>query len=330
MSHEITIRKNGFAEMAYAGDTPWHGLGQKVVRGAPIEDWRVAAGLDYTFNETPAMYQFSTAQGLTARSKVPGKKVIFRSDTFAPMAVVGSDFKVVQPETVLEFFRDLTEKNGFNIETAGSLFGGKRIWALAHIGDDADIVPGDKIGGYLLLVTGTDGTKATEARYTTVRVVCNNTLSMACGEGKADFRVTHKQVFNPFDAKVQLGLAHDEFAAFRDNMKRLSDKQVSLARAERIAFDLLKPDTFDLATDKVDKVTNSRAFKSIITLFDGAGKGSNMDGVKGTAWGFVNAVTEYADYFSRATSSENRLNNAWFGAGDELKTKAVNLALATL
>lgn len=329
--HALTERKNGFVEMAYAGDTPWHGLGQQVIKGAPIEEWMVSAGMDWTIQESPVEFGY-VASGMKVRSKVPGKKVLYRSDTFAPLGTVGSEFKTVQPHEVLEFFRDLTDDAGFSIETAGTLFGGRRFWALAHIGDTVEIVPGDKVGGYLLLCTGADGTLATMGKFTTVRVVCNNTLSMACGED-GQHKMSHKSKFNPVAMKQKMGLVHEEFNAFRENMTRLSDKHVSAMRAERLAFDLLRPADFEALpagakTKAIDTVSTSRAYKGILAMFEGGGMGSNLDGVKNTAWGFVNAVTQYVDHEARATSSDNRLNSAWFGAGDDLKNRAVSLVSA--
>jgi phage/plasmid-like protein (TIGR03299 family) len=326
MSHELTIT-NGVAEMAYAGETPWHGLGQSVARGSSLETWAKAGGMQWQIESSPVQYQ-ANFKGLKTTIKMPDQKVLYRSDSLAALGVVGSKFNVVQPAQVLEFFRNLTEKQGFQIETVGTLFGGRRFWALAHIGEGCEIVPGDKIGGYLLLCTGADGTLATTARFTTVRVVCNNTLSMAQSEA-GGVRTTHRSVFDPTHTQARLGLAHEEFDAFKANMKRLADKNVSLARAERLAFDLLKPANIDVSNLKsIEKVSDSRAFRSVLALFEGGGQGSTLDGVTGTAWGFVNAVTEYVDHTSRATSVDNRLNSAWFGAGDALKTKAVDLALA--
>ena len=331
MAHELTERKNGLIEMAYAGETPWHGLGQKVQKGASIEEWQISAGMDWTIQESPVEFGY-VANGLKIRGKVADKKVLYRSDSFAPLGTVGSKFQVVQPHEVLEFFRDLTQNAGFSVETAGTLFGGSRFWALASIGEECEIVPNDKVGGYLLLCTGADGTMATEARFTTVRVVCNNTLSMA-RDAKGAFKVSHKTKFDSVQMKQRLGLAHDEFAQFKDNMRRLSGKTVSMARAERLAFDLLKPDNFDSMsmdekTKVLEKVSDNRTFKGILAMFDGGGQGAKIDGVRDTAWGFVNAVTEYVDHASRATSTDNRLNSAWFGAGDDLKSKAVQLATA--
>jgi hypothetical protein len=99
----------------------------------------------------------------------------------------------------------------------------------------------------------------------------------------------------------------------------MADKAVSLAKAETLVFDLLKPTA---KVVEVEKVTDSLAFKKIIALFGGQGMGAKMDGRKGTLWGLLNAATEYADHHARATSTDNRVASAWFGAGDALKTKA--------
>jgi len=321
MAHQLTERNNGFVEMAYLGETPWHGLGQKVQKGATIEEWMVSAGMDWTIQEAPVEFSYK-ANNMKVRGKVADKKVLYRSDTFAPLGTVGDGFKVVQPHDVLEFFRDLTQGAGFAVETAGTLFGGRRFWALANIGDDCEVVPGDKIGGYLLLCTGADGTLATMGKFTTVRVVCNNTLSMSLGES-GQHKVSHKTTFNPESMKSKLGLVHTEFNRFAENMKRLSDKQISAARAERLAFELLKPVDAEVNLETIDKISNSRAFKSILSMFDGGGQGSNITGVAGTGWGFLNAVTEYVDHEARATSIDNRLNSAWFGPGEDLKNKAL-------
>jgi phage/plasmid-like protein (TIGR03299 family) len=238
---------------------------------------------------------------------------------------------VVQPRQILETLAHEARVQGYELETAGTLFGGRRFWALASFeGDVADIVPGDKVQGYTLLVTATDGTLKTTGKKTTVRVVCNNTLSMAMGakDGVA-LAVSHRSTYSKDKMAAALGLIHDNsFATFTDKARRLADKQLSRDRAERIAFDLLKPAGIGDAVQDIEKVTDSLAFKRILSLFNGDAKGAALDGVKGTAWGFLNSVTEYCDYHMRSTTDDNRRNSAWFGAGDALKDKAAGMLVA--
>lgn len=327
MSHEITIRADQFAEFASTQSGSWHGLGQVLQRGATVDEWATAAGMDWRIQRAAVRYPTGRDQGADQWATMNDQHVLMRSDTKAPLAIVSDSFKVVQPRQILETLAHEARVQGYELETAGTLFGGRRFWALASFeGEAVDIVPGDTVRGYTLLVTATDGTLKTTGKKTTVRVVCNNTLSMAMGAGGNALAVSHRSVYNADKMAAALGLIHGtEFAEFTDKARRLADKQLSKERAERIAFDLLKPAGISDAVQDIEKVTDSRAFKKILALFGGEGKGANLDGVKGTAWGFLNSVTEFSDFHARATSDDNRTNSAWFGAGDALKNKAAAL-----
>jgi phage/plasmid-like protein (TIGR03299 family) len=92
---------------------------------------------------------------------------------------VSQRFQEVQPMEILHFYRDLTEQSGFELETAGVLKGGKKFWALARTGQSSALKGKDVSNGYILLATACDGTLATTAQFTSIRVVCNNTLAIA-------------------------------------------------------------------------------------------------------------------------------------------------------
>ncbi|WP_306553620.1 DUF932 domain-containing protein, partial [Acidovorax sp.] len=174
--------------MAYVGETPWHNLGQQLPAKQPIDVWAREAGMDWTIREAPVRYMATEpGTGISAASSVsalyaepmefPDQKVLYRSDTKAPLSVVSARYQVVQPKQVLEFYRDLTEVSGYELETAGVLKAGRKFWALARTGKSSALKGNDVVHGYLLLATSCDGTLATTATPTTVRVVCNNTLS---------------------------------------------------------------------------------------------------------------------------------------------------------
>lgn len=165
--------------MAYAGATPWHGLGNQLTQNQPIEVWQREAGMDWQILESPVHFKSEVAGHLGAIHSFPEQKVLFRSDTKAPLSVVSQRYHTVQPREVLEFYRDLTEVSGYELETAGVLKGGRKFWALARTGQGAALKGNDQVNGYLLLATSCDGTLATTVTPTTVRVVCNNTLTIA-------------------------------------------------------------------------------------------------------------------------------------------------------
>jgi hypothetical protein len=73
-----------------------------------------------------------------------------------------------------------------------------------------------------------------------------------------------------------------------------------------------------------EKVRETVGFKKVLSLFNGAGMGSQMDGVMGTRWGLLNAFTEYADHHVRARSDENRFVSSQWGVGADLKQRALS------
>ena len=329
MAHELTLNNN-VAEMAYVGETPWHGLGQKLQPGASIEKWLEAAGMQWTVRKTKIQY---FADRANTDLRVDDEAVMLvRSDNGRRLGIVSPSYNIVQPFEVLEFFRDLVETHGFTLETAGTMFGGRRYWALAKI-TEAMVSGWDKIGGYLLLTTSADGSFASEARETTVRVVCNNTLSMAVSQipGKHFVKINHRQAFDSERIKAQLQLGGEHFQAFAELASILSKAKITEATAEKFVTDLLRPVKADADEDEADEpARRSRGLSSILALFDGAGLGSNQIGARGTAWGLVNAVTEYVDHHATAKTTDHRLARAWWGGGSDLKIAAFDKALAEL
>jgi phage/plasmid-like protein (TIGR03299 family) len=316
MSHELTQRKNGFVEMAYVGDAPWHGLGQELIQGASIDEWKRQAGMDWLIKRSRVRY------GEGANQRIfNDMHVLFRSDTKDALGVVSDKYQPVQPPEILEFFRDIVQTQGFSLHTAGTMFGGRRFWALASIGEGANILNGaDKVNGYLLLSTSADGTLATTAKFTTVRVVCNNTLSMALSaKASGDVKISHRTKFNADSVKAELGIVRGAFGDFIGASKKLALATCNITEAKEFTASLL----VDSKTVTKADVEASTGFKTILSLFD-HGKGNHGE----TLWDLVNGVTEYVDHVQRAKSESHRMANSMFGRGDSLKTMAFERAIA--
>lgn len=242
------------------------------------------------------------------------------------LSVVSSRYQIVQPHEVLEFFRDLVGAGGFTINTAGALRGGRRIWALAEVGEKARVVGDDIIRGYLLLATSCDGGLATTARFTSVRVVCANTLAMAERDAKKHISIPHSTKFDPAAVKAAIGIATNSFEEFMVRARLLADKPVSVQTAEDFIAKLLT--RRGEAEAKYD-VRASRGFASVMDLFNGAGIGAEMDGSRGTAWGLVNAVTEYIDHRKQTTGiipDVDSVTQKRFDQGHEAESRARPLA----
>ncbi|MGG1946839.1 DUF932 domain-containing protein [Trinickia sp. NRRL B-1857] len=311
--------------MAYVGQEPWHGLGNKLTPKQPIEVWADRAGMNWTIESSEVRY-VTGSSGIGAIHAFPDQKVLYRSDTKSALSVVSARYQVVQPREILEFYRDLTEVGGFELETAGVLKEGRKFWALAKTGQSGLLKGKDKISGYLLLATACDGTLATTAQFTSVRVVCNNTLQIALGDSSSAVKVPHRSQFDAQAVKRQLGIAISSWDAFMARTKALSERKVSDAAADAFLRRVLTYSTANVA-DRDAIAVNERAIKAVGQLYAGRGKGADLASASGTAWGLLNAVTEYVDHHRRARSDDHRRDAAWFGQGATIKQKAWDEAL---
>lgn len=320
MAHLIDA-SNGRNNMAYVGDTPWHGLGRELSKGASIDQWRVEAGLDWHVGRTPVVYR---PEGKSVFVKGESE-VLYRDDTFAQLGIVSDRYRIVQPTEVLEFFRDIVGTGGMELETAGSLDGGRKVWAMAKTGDSFTIKGQDRVGGYVLLSTSFDGSMATRAQFTTVRVVCNNTLSIATANTKGAIIIPHSATFDARGTKIDLGLLDGAFHTFADQANELAQRKLTNEEAMKLLASIMikgeVKEGEEISTKRFNQI------KTVYDLYSHAGKGSNLASSAGTAWGLVNAVTEWVDH-QAGNNVNNRFRSAQFGPGAAMKTEAFTKALA--
>lgn len=315
MAHELFIGQEGKAAMAYVGAAPWHGLGQQLTENSPIEVWAREAGMDYFIEEAPVEYTVNDLH-----KSYPGRKVLFRNDTGVALSVVSDRYKVVQPLEVLEFFRNLTDQHGWQLETAGVLYQGQKYWALARTGAEVRIMGQDLLKGYVLLATSCDGTLRTLAKRTSVRVVCNNTLTYAAANGEPEIRISHASNFDATAVQNELGIG-DAWADFAAHAAELAIRKVSNQEAINYVLNI-----FGDKMKPIEEQASINTIAQVLRLFDGDGKGSDLQSARGTAWGLVNAVTEYVDHH-KGRDQSRRLDAAWFGKGGDLKVQAYDEAL---
>lgn len=306
----------------YDGQQPSNPLGVSLAPNQSIEAWIKLSGMDWDILESPVHFNPGQTEGDPHFQSYEDKKVLYRSDTKAPLSVVSERYQVVQPREILEFYRDLTEVSGYQLETAGIIKGGKKIWALARIGQEAMLKGKDQVKSYLLLATACDGSLATTATPTSIRVVCSNTLAFAINGSAQIIKVPHSTRFNAQAVKKELGVAVSHWDSFMYQMRLLSERKVTPQESLEFFEQVFNPESHP-----AEQKRNDRAIKVVQSLFDGKGKGSLLASSAGTSWGLLNAVTEYVDHEKRARNHDYRLDSAWFGQGAQLKQRALELAV---
>ncbi|MDS7930456.1 DUF932 domain-containing protein [Acinetobacter sp. V91_7] len=338
--------------MAFVGQTPWHGLGNQLTQNQPIEVWAEQAGMDWKIESSNVSYMAKNERGQSIIMPYEEQRVLYRSDTHAPLSVVSQRYQEVQPMEILEFYRDLTEQSGFELETAGVLKGGRKFWALARTGQLAALKGKDVSHGYILLATACDGTLATTAQFTSIRVVCNNTLAIALrGQNSSAgvVKVPHSTKFDAEKIKQQLGISVRAWDEHMYEMKQLSQRKVTQQEAAAYFDAVFNNTNLSIAeqdesiiqfyrnvarpqpphSSKADNKTepNGRAMSKVMTMFNGHGRGAELSSAKDTAYGLLCSITEFCDHERRAISQDHRMDSAWFGAGANIKQRGLEQAL---
>lgn len=319
MSHEVET-------MAWTNEKPWHGLGHQVDGNLSAHEMMVAAKLDWSVSKRPLYTTTSPEQGKPS-VVVKGQFALTRDSDNHVLDVVGSAYTPTQNEEAFEFFREFVEAGSATMETAGSLRNGQRVWGLANLGQSFKLAGKDEVKGYLLVSSPHEQGKAMQIMLTTVRVVCNNTLTMALRGTGSHFRMAHRRKFDAKmieQAKVELGIAREQMTEFETAARLMSKVKVSEEEADRFLARVFQPDLAALPHSEIlqKASTNLKRAKEALTYAPGA----TMPSAQGTVWGLVNAVTYTTDHLMGRTA-DRRLDKAWFGKVAQLKRNALQDAV---
>jgi phage/plasmid-like protein (TIGR03299 family) len=318
----------GRAEMAYieTDGIPWWGGGQPQKSDATPEEWAEACGFDKWCIES-APVQFVGKDG--AVHEMTDRKVLYRNDNFDGLSVVSTDYNITQPMDTLAYMRRCCERGGFQMRTAGALFGGRQFWAQASIQAEAYILdPMDKVRRNLLMCSSADYSLANTVKFVDETVVCRNTLSVALGERTKQFKQSHKAVLNFDDIDEKLGItAREQFEGEVEKLRKLAQTPLSQPELVRVALEVYEPKSAELEEVALIKmVARSRPIRRIMELSISDDLiGFDMKGKKGTAWGGLNVFTQYIDHDGGARTVDRRWQKALFTTGDKVKTRAHNL-----
>jgi phage/plasmid-like protein (TIGR03299 family) len=293
--------------MAYVGETPWHGLGVNVESAKTPVEFMDVAGLNWSVDKR----KIRVVDGPI----IPGRFALTRSTDKRVLGTCGTGYVPVQNAEVFDFFDRFTRAGGMTIETAGSLHDGQKIWCLAKLPAGFELTGGDEIRPYLLLMSPHQAGYALQAKFTTVRVVCQNTLTQALRErGKAtNFRHLHNRAFDADEATTALGLGLELTKAFEEKARFLASTPISGADLLFYMTELWP------AAEAEMSLTAKRAMDAILTQ-----PGAAMS--EGTWWSVVNTVT-YLTNHELAKTQDARLDSAWFGRNSHLNERALDLAI---
>ena len=312
MAHQVET-------MAYAGEVPWHGLGVPVSNDLTPQQMMVKAGVDWDVHECQSFIEFDG-------KKIPtGQKSLIRGTDGTVLTNVGPDWNPCQNSEAFEFFSEYVLSGNMEMHTAGSLKNGQVVWALAKVKESFDLFNGDQVDSYLLFSNPHQYGKSINVRFTPIRVVCNNTLTLSL-ESKADrsVKVGHRTVFDPEMVKEQLGIASEKLRTYKEMAEFLGSKRYSTE-----ALIEYYNTVFPLTSDKkvqgkgLSVETLSRNAK---LSYDAIEQQPGANFADGSWWQAFNSVTFVTDHV-QGRNQDTRLYNNWYGNNQARKRDALKKAL---
>lgn len=312
MAHQVET-------MAYAGETPWHGLGVPVSNDLTPVQMMEKAGVDWTVQECESFVDFNGERIST------GQKALVRSTDGRVLTNVGKDWNPVQNEQAFEFFSEYVFAGDMEMHTAGSLKDGQMVWALAKVKDSFDLFGGDTVESYLLFSNPHQYGKSIDVRFTPIRVVCNNTLSLSLSmQAERQVKVGHRVEFNPGEVKEALGIASEKLATYREMAEYLGSKRFSMDKLIEY-YNTVYPRTSDkrVQDKKLSVETLSRNAKECLNVLETQ---PGAEFAEGSWWQAYNSVTFVTDHV-QGRNADNRLYSSWFGGNQTRKKNALETAI---
>ena len=304
--------------MAYAGAVPWHGFGTRLTKRMTSEQALSAGGLDWEVKLADVRAVKEDGKEIECEEN----RAVVRLDNDSVLGVVGTSYVPLQNKEAFGFFDTAITERKAIFETVGALGKGERVWMLAKVeGSDFSVLPDDAIQPYLLLSHSHDGSSCVRAKFTPIRVVCQNTLRVALAKSSDEIKIRHTG-----DVAGKIRSAGDILrvaGAMIDETKpifiKMAQKQVTSKVAELYIRKSLQPSFSESkeASARLDTMVDS-----VADLMEN-GRGSDIKGVRGTAWGAYNAITEFIDHKRKVRGGEdNRIGSIWFGQGSSVKQRA--------
>lgn len=316
MAHELEF-VDGKAQMAYVGGVPWHGLGTRVLADLTSEQMLKAAGLDWEVKKVKA---YAVDEDNNDEIYDIGRSALVRTSDGKMLDVVSEDWNPVQNRTAFDFFDEYVRGGDMEMHTAGSLKGGQIIWGLAKIKDSFELFKGDQIDSYMLFSNFHKYGFSTDVRFTPIRVVCNNTLTLSLNSKvERMVKISHRKVFDPSNVKEMLGIATTKLMKYKEMASFLGSKQ---AKGEDIVEYFKRVFPVTGSNENKTKEISKNAHHALGILHSQPG----AQYAEGTWWQPFNAVTFMTDHLV-GRSADTRLTSSWYGSNKNLKTKALELAV---
>ncbi len=319
MAHNLN-ENNGKYSMMYVGGKPWHGLGQYLGETAIDANTAIeAAQMNWKVSTTPLYFKNSEGEV----TEIKDRKAIIREDTQDILGLKSDHYRPLQNSDAFKVLDLVVGENAAVWHTAGVIGKGERIWVSAKIPGSFSIgSKDDRIEQYFLLTNGHDGLSSIQIKFTPVRVVCQNTLKQALiADENRVMNIKHMGLNMENRVKQSAELLSRLYGyakIFADDAERMYSYKMNDNNIDDYMKELLK-----IEDDEMFVGAKAKKYNTIMDLVE-SGRGTEIEGVRGSLWGVYNAITEYVDH-----NANKQGNEKWIltGGGFKLKENAWDMAM---
>ena len=300
------------------GERAWHGMGVVTDGTLPAREAFETADALFTVEKRELFFPNSNALPTNDESLwLPSNSFgIVRTDTQALLGVVTKQYEIVQNDSLLrmaEFIREEADMDCVIVLSDGA----KVCFTATLRGAETDIVPGDTVKRRIVGYLGHDGKTGCGAKFTNIRVVCQNTLTAALNESGAQSSITHKGTANAnFDALINsIDVARQDFTTECDLMREFSRTSMNVH-------------SFQNFVDEVYNIDEGQVFRKRQALARAFNFGYGNDFAPMSLWNGINAITQVETSTRGTTAAKGRAQFArgTFGAGAVISKKAFAIA----
>lgn len=318
MAHNLNKKQDGTYSFVAVGEKAWHGLGTYVNEALTAEQAIQLGGLDYEV----AAKKIQVSGSLKV---INGYKANVRTDTGDVLGIVTDAYHIVQNREAFGFFDSIVDKGEAIYQTAGALGKGEKIFVTAKLPADI-LVNNEVVENYLLLTTGHDGKSPIQVGFTSIRVVCNNTLTAALKGLKNRVNILHWG-----DAKEKLsgaaktmGLASKYTQELNEVFNQMSKVKITDSKLREFIIEVMNPGKETITEAELSKHFTKTVDSIEAFAHDHSTQQSKE--AKGTVWGAYNAISGYFGYIKNYKSASQKMNDIYFNGGAKKIETAFELA----
>jgi len=295
--HNLDIT-NGVASFVSAREDAWHAMGEVLPDSFTAEEALKYGKLGgWNLRKTALFTEVDGKKILT-----PDMYAVVRNNPVVKgqrdvLGVVGNKYTIIQNEDLATLLNALVDESGAHFETAGAIDGGRKVFITMKLPGNIKIGGVDRVDNYIAIMTSHDGTTSTQIMVTPIRIVCQNTLNMAFNGAKhaGVFRVRHTVGAHKImlqQAREALDFTFDFIEDFQADAEKLINTTMTQLQFEEIIHE-----AFGAPAD-APLGTLTRTENKLDTMMNLYADANTQEGIRGTAWAGLNALTEWYDHFS--------------------------------